>query len=114
MKRQPHERGGVERSKELVRVGLTPAFSGAANGIAGNHMNCASWPPLERVVRLPCFDRTFLVRVAVQLLYRLSHQSSSSLLILHTPQNSLLCNILSVHHYKYLQLEAFLREREIV
>ena len=37
----------------MVKVrGITLAFSGAANGIAGNLTNCASRPPLERVVRL--------------------------------------------------------------
>jgi hypothetical protein len=33
---------------------LTPAFSGAVNGIAGNHENCASRPPLQRLVRCGC------------------------------------------------------------
>src|SRR5207253_7209952 len=32
---------------------LTPAFSGAVNGIEINHVNCASRPPLQRLVRRP-------------------------------------------------------------
>ena len=34
-----------------ARVSLTPAFSGATNGIEGTCENRASWPPLQRNVR---------------------------------------------------------------
>ncbi len=37
--------------QRLTGKGLTFPFSGDADGIAGNHKNCASRPPLKRVVR---------------------------------------------------------------
>ena len=33
------------------RSHLTPAFSGATNGTPMNDESCASWPPLQRIVR---------------------------------------------------------------
>src|SRR2546423_11014914 len=39
---------------ELSRQCLTPAFSGAVNGIADNHKKRASRPPLQRLVRPFC------------------------------------------------------------
>src|SRR5207253_11317117 len=41
----------------------TPAFSGAVNGIAGNHENCASRPPLQRLVRRALIIALFWLRV---------------------------------------------------
>ena len=36
---------------------LTPAFSGAVNGIAGSHKKFASRPPLQRLVRPAVVDK---------------------------------------------------------
>ena len=37
------------------RSGITLTFSGAVSGIESNQVNCASRPPLERVVRRGLF-----------------------------------------------------------
>ncbi len=35
------------------RQRLTLTFSGATSGLTSNHLKCASWPPLQRLVRQP-------------------------------------------------------------
>src|SRR5438128_9611433 len=38
-------------SMHVEQSGLTAKFSGAVNGSAGRHMDCAARPPLQRLVR---------------------------------------------------------------